>query len=557
MNTIRPTHRNLGPIAAPKTSPLARGREQMRRDGYHNFAGASPDRDRLGEDILLALAGLIDKAPAQSGNLNTLNPGAPPEAGTGTGKIGGVFQGLAAGYTYLFQLAAHDLVNTRVTGAAEVADDAPLNLRRQPLALQSVMGEGVLSCPYAYAYEGRTSPRLRLGQVRQTLPKGGWDWSPPARDLPRGRHSPDGQSSPGAGLDIALIPDARNDDNMILAQLTALFHGLANHVLATVETAKPALLGPDPEGTAQRVLVLLWRRILRDDLLARLLHPRIHALYKGRSAPRVDTASPAGRPSIEFAFAAGRLGHALVRDRYQMNRDAIPLLDTVIQVSSSHSPDLLPMPKEYLIDWDLLFPPLSGAVPEGFNCALRFGPHSAAGLQTGNATSTTLADGSQIPGTTFRDLMREDSGGLASVHRIIEKVMAHWYASGWGNLFDPMTTHDQQREIVKKGLDRLERQDGLSRHAELTKYQRDRVICAPPLSLFLQFEAQQLGDDGRTLGPLGSILLAEGFWAAFEDRAAGPYALAQLEELALGAQHASMPALLAALRSKIPDFFAT
>jgi hypothetical protein len=89
--------------------------------------------------------------------------------------------------TYLFQLAAHDLANTHITLAGGLSGNGPVNLRRRPLSLQTVLGEGARGCPFAYHVVDKRL-QLRTGQVRTARPEGGWDWTPPARDLPRIRH---------------------------------------------------------------------------------------------------------------------------------------------------------------------------------------------------------------------------------------------------------------------------------------------------------------------------------------------------------------------------------
>lgn len=508
---------------------------------YPAFTGGPPTAGSTTDPRVLAkLAGAIEQNTAQSAVAARLN--APDGAGNA---------GLAAGYSYLWQLAGHDLAMTRITGArALFAEDAE-NLRRHPLVLDSLLGPGALACPHAYEATGG-GLRLRTGRMGARAGDGRPGWSDPARDLPRARHEGRSGVEP-APLDIVLIPDARNDDNLILAQLTALFHHVANLILAEAERRA----GPDEdaERLGREVMQALWQRLLRRDLLRRILHPAVYAAYDGATPPQAGPPAARGRPAAEFVFAALRLGHGMVRDRYRLNAEVdLPLSDVIAQ-ASSQSPGRMPMPAGYLIDWALFFPtPGAATPPDRINWAFRFGPHLAQDMSTARAASTPLPGQEPIPGTAFRDLYRGAEAGLASAPELIAVIRQrslHLAHAAFGAAGGP-----DWAEIVRAGLDGLFAPQVNHGHHRLTKDERAAIIARPPLILTLMFEAEALGEGGRRLGPLGSILVAEGMRALFEaPRAEIQARLAMIEVAALGSVIADMSALIGALQAKRPDLF--
>jgi hypothetical protein len=504
----------------------------------------------LSEKTLCKLAAVLHETVVQSANLAQSPLNSPA-----VGPDGTTYSGISAGYTYLFQLAGHDLLNTSISIANLLLGEGPLNLMRQPLAQRTVLGESARVCPFAYE-TGTNGPRLRTGMVKVQAPAGAhqpWILCAPRRDLPRGAFSDStGKPDPATGLNVVLIPDARNDDNLLLGQVTGLFHGIANHVAETVAAKTDPLT--DVEAEMQAVMAGLWRRILREDLLARILHPEIHQFYMAPDARRLDTAATDDRPSIEFAFAAGRLGHAMVRDRYRMN-EKIPTLDLdrIIEISSSHRPQALPLLRDYVVDWSYYFPSTTGALPEGFNWAFRFGPHVAVGMQLSAAAETPLQEGGVAVGTVARDLLREASGRLASVRQILDVVRDRAPEPGWGPDLQHLLAPGVPDRLFTDGLAAMEAAITFGGLDRLDDTERQALAADPPLSLFLQFEAVALGDGGRTLGPLGSIIVAEAMWPAFSARAGAAHE--EIERRAFGLVPRSMPELLDALRIHAPYLF--
>ncbi len=550
------SHRHLGPIFITKKeaghSDQSDRNGRRLRDVYTTFGGINSDRKPLKTSVLKKLSQLIETPVVHSGvpgnHLNT--PSNEQDGHTG----------ISAGYTYFFQLAAHDLVNTVVPFRPDVSANArPRNARRAPLAMETVLGDGPLGCPFAYDTD-RGAGRLRTGAVQIGGP-GGWVWSEPARDLPRTTFDSSGDYSPRKGLETVLIPDSRNDDNLLLAQLTVLFHGIYNFIVDGL-SCSGSLSQDEIVETARLLLVRIYRRIIRHDLLPRVLHPDIFGLYETQGPLALDQASKDGSASIEFAFAAGRMGHSMVREKYTLNKKHTLKLKDIIRISSRHKPKQLPIKQIYLVDWDLFFPPDGATIPTDFNWAIRFGPHVANALKGKEAASTPelgKTGGEPVNGTTFRDLMRENSWPLITVKQLVDHALTNPPTEGWRTILDPVIGEDDRKNIIDKGLGELESQVIYTDHQHLSETERTSIVANPPLSLFFQMEAQQLGRGGITLGPLGSLVIAEAMWPAYayipengEDDLLGEH-----EDDLLGTRPRTMPQLISVLRLRAPHLFAT
>jgi hypothetical protein len=250
---------------------------------------------------------------------------------------------IPAGYTYLAQLVAHDVVQTATPIPME--NDQRLwrrNLRTNRLMLDTLYGGGPDTHPLAYAIESHRGAdgrhewmdrvRLRLSRVRPV--------SRPGR--------PD-----------VLIPDLRNDDNLIVSQLTVVFHLLHNTVYEALENQNGPLPFSRQKETpvrrrlfrdARRVVTLVYREIVFSDLLSRLLHPAVQATYSQKDIGDFYDHGDDRLP-LEFSHAAYRVGRAMVRDDYHLNQSRagensqrVSLAD-VLLTTSSGIPKRMPLTK--------------------------------------------------------------------------------------------------------------------------------------------------------------------------------------------------------------------
>uniref|UniRef100_A0AAU2V0C3 Heme peroxidase family protein n=1 Tax=Streptomyces sp. NBC_00003 TaxID=2903608 RepID=A0AAU2V0C3_9ACTN len=227
-----------------------------------------------------------------------------------------------AGFTYLAQFADHDLTldNTQVALGDPVPVEDLVQGRSPALDLDSVYGLGPHHPSSARFYE--PDGHLKLGTTAGAPVPPGF---PPANsdhkgfDLPRA-----GDAAGGTKADrrAALIPDARNDENLAVASIHRAFIAFHNQVHDHLVAS--GLPGPRLFRTARDTVVKHYQWMLRTDFLPRIVDPDIveRVFAHGRRHFEVPGGRRDDHPTmpIEFSVAAYRLGHSMVRDFYQWNR---------------------------------------------------------------------------------------------------------------------------------------------------------------------------------------------------------------------------------------------
>jgi hypothetical protein len=367
---------------APAIGPHDRGSEHSavdhngvrRRDDYTQLflqashvpahvPQVSSSAQRVSPRRLALLSKLAEKMTDPALGVDTDNPDIP------------------AGYTYLAQFVAHDM-----TFNLTAFDDArgPGNMRRNArhgrLVLQSLYGLGPTVSPHLYHTPdiGRSARgTLRLGQMRKrtsACPMSDDPWI----DLPRvkvnghadGSYNLDGsvqRSSVIDGRHDTLSADSRNDDNLIVSQLTVLFSVLHNTLYNRLdEPSIRAKLLPhhqDPRRQfrlARDSVTLAYRRVIFNHLLKRLLDPTVYAYFQQHGPLEADPNSERGIP-LEFSHAAYRVGHAMIRPGYEMNdgvdadaRSFLSLSDNLALGSLRMSQEL-PVIKDWYAQWSKFF----------------------------------------------------------------------------------------------------------------------------------------------------------------------------------------------------------
>ena len=222
----------------------------------------------------------------------------------GDGQVNG---SIPAGYTYLGQFIDHDLTfdKSKLDGGGSLSPAALEQSRSPSLDLDSLYGLGPDLSPQFYSdgvhlKTGTTTPMPDLPVTNKPHP---------GFDLPR---KPNGK---------ALIPDPRNDENLVVAQTHAAFIRFHNRVVDTL--AAQGVPAADLFSTARREVVRHYQWMIRTDFLPRIVNPAIvNAVFtSGRKVVEV-TPVPGESPTmpVEFSVAAYRLGHSMVRDAYDWNR---------------------------------------------------------------------------------------------------------------------------------------------------------------------------------------------------------------------------------------------
>lgn len=196
---------------------------------------------------------------------------------------------MPAGYTYLGQFITHDITFDPTAITERQVDPEHLwNFRTPSLDLDCLYGNHPKANPIYYESDEGFFPITRS-----------------SRDLFR---------RPAIGdQSMALIPDPRNDENKLVAQIHLLFQKLHNklhHKHGNFEEAQKLT-----KWHYQWIILNdFMPRIIREDVLksifdikAPMANKRLH--YDWRNEPFIP---------VEFAAAAFRFGHSLVRDRYEI-----------------------------------------------------------------------------------------------------------------------------------------------------------------------------------------------------------------------------------------------
>lgn len=396
---------------------------------------------------------------------------------------------IPAGYTYLMQFAGHDLVNTAASfwKIGRIARDTR-DLSVSRLRLDTLYGGGPGACPFGYADDPLAGAVARsLLRVGAMAPPGAGGPAP-LRDLPRCA------LLPGGRLTEALAPDQRNDANSNLSQLTVLFAAFHNAVVAALAQAKEG----DPNArfaAAREATTLIFRRILREDLLGRLLHEDVLDAYAGRTgADFLDSgaAAPDAMP-LEFSHGAFRCGHAMVRERYRVNDRAIHGLSGIMRENSAEGAARMPFTVDWTVRWSYFFAmPGQGAPAPQPSRLLR--PRLSLGLLEERFFGEV--DGTRRIGLAYRDLL---ASGLAGLHPV---------PALWDFLKERRPGLAARSALSDKGPREAAIAEWLQ--AEGVSAADARAIAAdPPLPFYVLFEAMHGPDQGRRLGVLGSVVVAE------------------------------------------------
>jgi hypothetical protein len=456
---------------------------------------------------------------------------------------------MPAGYTYLLQFVAHDLVQSvsslAVAGHGRIALN---NGRTAPLRLEAIYNDGPQNSPLLYEPDpaDRTAPgpSLRLGPLDTRQPC-------PFRDLARvdlmkaitdvsrqvAQKEPSNESSSMRLRDV-LVGDARNDDNAILSQLTVVFHLLHNGLVRwTEENVAPEAHvdgGDKPEIVIDRFYfarmasTLIFRNILRRDLMERLLHPGVLCLYKSATPPKIFKFK--GKMPLEFTHGALRVCHVMLREGYRLNQQS-PIFDlkaVLTRNSANYDSVSMPMPESWAVAWSHFFN-IGSASTGQLNLSLRLRPRYQ--NQTQARELFEHVDGTTKPGLAYRDMLSAALAGLWSASAMIDKL-AQSPDPALAAVFNQATLADAsfRTKVIREWLEKTFLDDSLNSY-KFDDAELDALSQDPPLPLFLMFEAMKDKDsNGTRLGPLGSIIVAAVIFGILDSDPLTPCSKAPLKE---------------------------
>ncbi len=417
---------------------------------------------------------------------------------------------IPGGYTYLAQIVAHDIVQSAVL-APDVNRRAVFRNHRDPkLDLDTLYSGGPVICPHAYAVaEDNDLARIKLalgvsGKTKTNVP----DAVPPLRDISRTTDGP-GNGFPREGLTEARVADPRNDDNAIISQLLTVFIHLHNGLVDWIAKEQP--VRPHESyfehkqrlfTTARDCVEILFRRVVRRDMMTRFLHPDVRARYDKADPVYLDPRRD-NRVSLEFAQAAFRFGHAMVRPDYKMADNDLDVhsIDNTLITNSARRPFEMPMNETWIIQWPLFFDFGDGLL---HNHSRRIGPNLSGTLEP--ITLPTPPNEDDPVNLGHRDLMRSAAAGVWSVGALIEAIRQ----------IDETALEASQLCKDPAGIEPAVRQwltdidIGIFLDGDVDALAKD-----PPLPFYVLFEAFH-ECDGRHLGVLGSLLVAETIYKSLD-----------------------------------------
>jgi hypothetical protein len=451
---------------------------------------------------------------------------------------------IPSGYGYLMQLIAHDLVAS-ASSLARI-DNGRIALKNNRLAklrLESIYGGGPEGTPLLYEpslTKESTTPdaaltRLRLGPL-DTKP----EFSCPFRDLARVNlrktvdeidaavNKPSAPSAAPPGLPDVVVGDPRNDDHAIISQLTVVFHLLHNGLVEKKTDGMPTRSRYTEAAYnryfyARMAATLIFRNVIRNDVLKRFLHPEVYRFYNVDKPPFVDKFKDA--VPLELTHGALRVCHSMLRPfGYQFNELNPFELSEVLSENSANRPTQMPLPEKWAAAWSFFFD-IKGQPPPA-NMSLRLGPHYAPALQTPTLfppIDDVKVGAAPKSGLAYRDMLSAALAGLWSVPALI-KLLAEGplaeLVKAW-----PLTDHACRERALKEWM-RKQCLPGL----EMTAAELETLAKDPPLPFFLMFEALE-DCQGTRFGLLGSIIVAEAIFGVLnQDPVTQCHALVPLDK---------------------------
>jgi heme peroxidase len=359
---------------------------------------------------------------------------------------------IPAGFTYFGQFVDHDLTfdPTSTLGRRNVPEDLP-DFRTPRFDLDSLYGSGPMDDAFMYDWGTRQDRGVKLLVGRN--PEGP-EFT--AEDLPRNQQG------------RALIGDARNDENLVIAQLVLLFIRFHNKVVDLVRVDNRDMSSTELFVEAQRLVRWHYQWIVKHEFLPLIVGDELADVE-----PSHFEWDPAKGPfmPVEFSVAAYRFGHSMVRDDYKLN-DRHPNVPTFVPRVKS-GPTLAGFrrrPRDLEIEWKHFFFIDPATRPQ---MSLRIDASLADQL------AHLPPDGALLP---YLNLRRGNDLGLPRGHAVAEKLE-----------LEPLSEAELLAALPPDVDDRA----------------RELVVNQTPLWYYVLSEARARGDGGLRLGPTGGRIVAE------------------------------------------------
>jgi hypothetical protein len=299
------------------------------------------------------------------------DPGRDPNPGSNNPDDPGV-SAIPAGYTYFGQFVDHD-ITFDISSSLNVGTDANTinNMRTPALDLDSLYSRGPGLDPFIYAFPASGPPtavKFQLGTNTNVGPGG-----PSSTGAPGGMVTQSTFDVPRVpGSLTAIIGDPRNDENLIVVQF---HHAMMRFHNAVVDLLLAASFAGDIFAEAKRIVTHHYQWAVVHDFLHRICGP---AAVNNALATVVAPIGSSFRMPVEFAVAAYRFGHSMIRDTYWVNFN-FPTA-TLGQVFEFNRVPRLPVFSNCVVDFNALFD--TGVPVPVHNKARRIDSFMAPGLES-------------------------------------------------------------------------------------------------------------------------------------------------------------------------------
>ncbi len=412
----------------------------------------------VGTQALLGQLGNLMGDPGRDPNISSHNPA---DAGVST---------IPAGFTYFGQFVNHDITfDVSSTLDAETDANTINNMRSPSLDLDSVYGRGPGLDPFLYVFPSvapLTAIKLQVG-TNTPIGAGG----PSNNGDKTGMVQQTNWDVPRIpGTNTAVIGDPRNDENLIIVQFQ---HAMLRFHNAVVDMLVAIGFAGDIFAEAKRIVTHHYQWAVVHDFLERICGAA--AVNNALMTVVAPPGSPFRMP-VEFAVAAYRFGHSMIRDRYWVNFNFINA--TLGQVFEFNRNPRLPVFSNWVVDFNAFFD--TGVPVPVHNKARRIDSFIANGLESLPGFAGMMA----ILAT--RNLRRGLALGLPS-------------GQGMANSFGiaPLTAAQLTAGLPANEVAVLNASGGL-------------LKSKTPLWYYVLREASVLGG-GNQLGPVGGRIVAETF----------------------------------------------
>jgi hypothetical protein len=384
-----------------------------------------------------------------------------------------------SGYVYLGQFITHDITKRASMPANQFVPASELVQERTPaLDLDNVYGDGFSDDKIV----DRSTGKMWLGKVVDANGQPGSE-----DDLPRTNSK-------------ARIPDERDDENLLIAQLHVQFLKLHNLFVDRIREEKPSLKPEELFNEARRNLILCYQDVVLYDFLPTVLDREVSDRVIRNNKPTLwqPLRAEMARMPIEFAAAAFRFAHAMVRPTYAINDRRSADADTLFAMTGAGTGfgDRRALPDTHIVDWRLFFSGLCQPeeLPTDVNKAMPIAPSVGVKIDRSKLPAAMAPGAGQISLAAL-DLSTGNFSMLPDAQAIVRHLQATHPELNLERLTD--------EELNPTGLLLHLREQGGTPgddHYGLTK--------KSPLFYYVICEAYAR-QRGHRLGPLGSLIVAE------------------------------------------------